>query len=69
MDERYTFVDATCEFEFEVRQAVLTHAAAKPNDGGFAHMCTVCQHADGQVCKRAWVAQHELADALFSRCK
>ena len=65
VDEGHAFAHTARKFQFEVRQAVVAHAAAKAHHGGLAHMRAVGQLGHGQVGKSARIGQHQLAHALL----
>ena len=65
MDEGHAFADRAREFEFEVREAVVTHASAEPNYRGLADMRPVGEGRHRQTGKAAGVQQHQFAHTLF----
>ena len=69
VDKGHALVDGAGQFELEVREAVIAHAAAKTHHGGLADVRAVGQFGHRQLGKSARIAQAQLAHALFSRGK
>ena len=67
VNEGHAFAHAAREFEFEIGEAVITHAAAKTHHRGFAHVGTRGQFTHRQMRKRTRIVQYQLRDALLGR--